>query len=275
MRVILVPVADRPECSRALNVAFDIGHRVGASVSGCHMRPHRHSEVSMTSAFADEAWRKKSTHKAPAAAKELYARAAEDHGYKLVRRAGAAPRALWSERVGSPNVLMGIVGPVSDLIVVSRPERAGGIADMFLRAALLESSCPVLILPQTARRRIAKRVVIGWNQSAGSASAVTASLPLLAKADAVTIVTCGKEDRPGPTSAQLKTYLAHWGIGAERVATRGRDIESELLGAYRDCKGDLLVAGAYSKRRWREKLFGGTTEYLLRKARVPLLTLHN
>ncbi len=275
MRVILVPVADRPECSRALNIAFDIGQRVGASVSGCHMRPHRRSEVSMTNAFADAAWRKKSTGRAPAAAKTLYARAAEDHGYKLVRRASAAPGALWSERVGSPNVLMGIVGPVSDLIVVSRPTREGGIADMFMRAALLESSCPVLILPQTARRKVGSRIVIGWNQSAGSASAVSASLSLLAEADSVTIVACGKEDRPGPTSAHLKTYLAHWGISAEHVATRGRDVESELLGNYRDCSGDLLIAGAYSKQRWREKLFGGTTEYLLRKARVPLLTLHN
>ena len=67
MRVILVPVADRPECARALDVAFDIGKRLGASVSGCHMRPHRYSEVSLSSAFADKAWRRKSTKKAPAA----------------------------------------------------------------------------------------------------------------------------------------------------------------------------------------------------------------
>lgn len=52
MRVILVPVADRPEYASALKVSFELGKRLGASVSGCHMRPHRYSEVPMTNAFA-------------------------------------------------------------------------------------------------------------------------------------------------------------------------------------------------------------------------------
>lgn len=275
MRVILVPVADRPECARALDVAFDIGKRLDACVSGCHMRPHRYSEVSMSAAFADSAWRKKSTKKAPAAAKALYQRAAEQHGYDLIRRARVQPGALWSEKVGSPNKLMGIVGPVADLIVVSRPTRSGGVADMFMRAALLESSRPLLILPQAARRRIGKRIVIAWNQSAEAARTVSAAMPLLRAATEVSIVSCGAEDHPGPKSTQLAAYLAHWGVKSERIAKRGGKIEHELLGAYKDVKGDLIVAGAYSRSRWREKVFGGTTEFLLRKAHVPVLTLHS
>ena len=102
MRVILVPVADRPECARALNTAFDLGARLGASISGCHIRPHRHSDVTLGSEFAAAAWRKKSTKRAPAAANTLYKRIAEEHGYQLARRARENPRALWSERVGSP-----------------------------------------------------------------------------------------------------------------------------------------------------------------------------
>lgn len=275
MRVILVPVADRPECARALNTAFEIGKRLGASISGCHMRPHRYSEVSMSHAFADAAWRKKSTKKASGAARSLYQHAAEQHGYELIRRARAKPGALWSEKVGSPNILMGIVGPVADLVVVSRPTRAGGVADMFMSAALLNSSCPLLILPPTARRKIGRRVVIGWNQSAEAARSVSAALPLLAKADEVTIVSCGAEDRPGPKSTQLVAYLKHWGISAERVVTRGRKPEPELMATYKDANGDLLVAGAYSRSRWRELVFGGTTEFLLRKARVPVFMLHS
>lgn len=274
MRVILVPVADRPECARALNTAFSIGKRLGASISGCHMRPHRYSEVSMSTAFADAAWRRKSTKKAPAAAKALYQRAAEQHGYDLIRRPRAEPGALWAEKVGSPDILMGIVGPVSDLIVVSRPTRSGGVADMFMNAALLQSSRPVLILPQGARRHIGKRVVIGWNQSSEAARAVSAALPILAEADTVTIVTCGAEDRPGPKATQLAAYLKHWGVQSERVTTHGRKIEPELLEAYKECGGDVLVAGAYSRSRWREKVFGGTTEFLLRKARVPVFAVH-
>lgn len=274
MRVIFVPVADRPECARALDVAFYVGKRLGASVSGCHMRPHRYSEVSMADAFADKAWRRKSTKKAPAAAKGLYRRLADQHGYDVVRRSRQEPAALWSEKVGAPDILMGIHGPVSDLIVVSRPSKSGGVADMFLNAALLGSTRPVLILPAASRRRIGTSVVIGWNQGAEVARTVSAAMPLLRAADKVTIVSCGVEDRPGPKSTHLVEYLHHWGVDAERVAKPGKQIEAELLDAYKQANGDLLLAGAYSRSRWREKVFGGTTEFLLRKARVPVLMQH-
>ncbi|MCP4300573.1 MAG: hypothetical protein GY783_08310, partial [Gammaproteobacteria bacterium] len=131
MRVILVPVADRPECAIALQAAFDIGNRVNASVSGCHIRPHRFSEVSMSTAFADKQWRRKSTKAAPKKARKLYEEIAARNGFELVRRARIAPGALWAERVGSPGILLSILGPVSDLIIVSRPAQGGGVADMF------------------------------------------------------------------------------------------------------------------------------------------------
>ena len=87
------------------------------------MRPHRYSDVSLSPAFAESAWRRKSTSKAPAAAKALYQQIAERSGYELIRRARSTPGALWSEKVGSPAKLMGIVGPVSDLIIASRPKK--------------------------------------------------------------------------------------------------------------------------------------------------------
>jgi len=47
MRVIMVPVADRPECARALQAAFNLGKRLDASISGCHMRPHSTSKTTL------------------------------------------------------------------------------------------------------------------------------------------------------------------------------------------------------------------------------------
>ena len=274
MRIILVPVADRPECANALRAAFALGKRVGASVSGCHIRPHRHPEVSLSMAFADAAWRKKSTKTASKHAKTLYEQIAEHNGYDFIRRARVTPGAMWSERVGSPGIVLSIVGPISDLTVVSRPAKRGGVADMFMSAALFESRCPVLILPKNGRKTLGKNVCIAWNQSSEAAKAVKAALPLLERAEKVTIVSCGPEDHIGPKSAQLAAYLAHWGIRSERVQTRGRDVEAELLASYKEAGADLLVAGAYSRNRWREKIFGGMTEYLIRKARMPVLMWH-
>ena len=274
MRVIFVPVADRPECARALNTAFDLGHRLGASVKGCHIRPHRRSSMDLSSEFAAAAWRKKGTKSAPAAARALYKRMVEQHGYELIRRPRVKAGALWSERVGSPDKIMGIVGPVSDLIVVSRPTRPNTVASMFLKAALTQSSRPVLLLPQAARRKVGKRICIAWDQSPIATRTVANSVTLLQMADEVTVVTCGPEERPGPKATQLAAYLAHWGVKAQKVQTRGRRVEVELMDACQDAGADLLISGAYTHYRWYEMVVGGTTEFLIHTARIPVLMQH-
>jgi nucleotide-binding universal stress UspA family protein len=274
MRVILVPVADRPECARALNTAFELGKKLEASVSGCHIRPHKESDLTLSSEFAAAAWRKKSTREAPAAAETLYRKIAEEHGYEIMRHARAAPGAMWAERVGSPEKVMRIVGPVADLIVVSRPRRPNGVARVFVDTALMRGSCPVLLLPQTGRTRLGERVCIAWDQGPRVARTVKASIPLLQHAAEITIVTCGPEDRPGPKAEQLKAYLKHWGIKAQHVRTRGRHVETELMDACADANADLIVSGAYSRQRWYEKVLGGTTEFLIHEARLPVLMQH-
>jgi nucleotide-binding universal stress UspA family protein len=275
MRVITVPVADRPECAIALQTAFRLGKQVGASVSGCHIRPHKYSKLTLGTAFANAAWRKRSTSRAPAKAKALFAEIAESHGYKVSKRARTEPSALWSERVGSPDKIMGIIGPVSDLIVVSRAKRPGTITEMFMLAALVQSMRPVLIVPKSARKAVGKRVCIAWNQSSDAARCVTAAIPLLRQADEVTIVSCGAEDRAGPQSSQLAAYLKQWDVNTTRVSTKGRRVEVELMDACKQQRADLLIGGAYSRSRWREEVFGGTTEFLIRKAKIPVMLLHS
>jgi nucleotide-binding universal stress UspA family protein len=270
----MVPVADRPECAKALNTAFALGNRLGASVSGCHIRPHRYSEVSLATAFADADWRRKNLKKTPARARQLFEAVAESNGFEVSNRARVEPTAMWQEKVGSPEIIMGIVGPVNDLVVVSRPQKRKGVAEMFMISALLQSASPVLVLPTVAKKHIGHRVVIAWNQSSEAARTVRLSLSMLAEADEVTIVTAGAEDHPGPKSTQLANYLKQWGIKTTRESTRGRDVETEIMDVCRDRNADLLVAGAYSRSRWRERAFGGTTEYLLYEASIPLLTLH-
>ena len=38
MKVICIPVVNRPECAVALSTAFDIGQQLGATVMGYHLR---------------------------------------------------------------------------------------------------------------------------------------------------------------------------------------------------------------------------------------------
>mgnify|MGYP001828597442 CR=1 FL=1 len=272
MRVILVPVAGRPECTRALSVAFDLAARVGASVTGCHMRPHRYDDVRYAPTSGEGEWKRRSGSKTSrAAAKSLFEKKAAQASFPIRRKPSVESSAHWDEKVGSPVKLMGIVGPMADLIIAHRPVKNGGIADLFLGAALHESERPVLILPRSVPKAVGTRICIGWNQSPEAARTVASVMPLIAAADEVSIVVCGPEDRAGPKSRQLVHYLGHYGVKATCVHTRGRHIEDELLQSYRDLGANLLVTGAYSKSRWQEKIFGGTTEWLVRKSKLPVL----
>lgn len=284
MRVILVPVADRPECASALDTAFDLGQRLGANLSGCHIRAHSRSDVALPSDLGSLAdydvawettWKGKKSQKHSAAAKALFGKVAERHNFPLIKKPRATPGAVWLEKVGSPDKVLSIMGPVSDLIIVSRPAAKGGkLAQMFMLAALLNSSRPVLVLPQTGKSSIGQRISIAWNQSAEAAQAVAAAMPLLRLADKVNIITRGAEGGVGPKSTQLATYLRFWGIKAERVTAPGTDDAKALVKAYQGTKSDLLVMGAYSRSRLRQRIFGGVTEFMLHRANIPVLMLH-
>ena len=284
MRVILVPVADRPECTNALHIAFELAQQLGASLSGCHIRAHRQSNVALTDDLSSVAAAKsksaaasidKKSAKGSAAAKALFCRIADGRNYTLIKKPRTTPGALWSEKVGSPDKVLSIVGPVSDLIIVSRPTAKGEKPALaFLLAALLNSSRPVLVLPKSRKSPIGQRISIAWNQSPEAARAVAAAMPLLQLADQVNIITCGNASGPGPHATQLANYLRFWGVKTNRIKASGGDDAKAILKAYHDADSDLLVMGAYSRSRLRQRIFGGVTEFMLHKANIPIFLLH-
>ena len=284
MRVILVPVADRPECINALNIAFELAHKLESNLCGCHIRAHSYSDVSLqkdSSSVADvdaqdEALLMSKEHeKGSVAAKALFGKIAEDQHYPIIKKPKAKPGAMWLEKVGSPEKVLSIMGPVSDLIVVSRPRAKGGkLAREFMLAAIMNSSRPVLLLPQSAKKSVGRRISIAWNQSPEAAQAVSAAMPLLRLADQVNIITCGSESGARPKSKQLASYLEFWGVKAKRIKATGPDDAMAILNAYQDTESDLLVMGAYSRSRLRQSIFGGVTDFMLNRANIPIFMLH-
>ena len=131
------------------------------------------------------------------------------------------------------------------------------------------------MLPPHQNRTVGKHICIAWNQSVEATQAVAAAMPLLAQADRVSIVTCGKETRAGPKSGQLATYLKYWGIKSEHVSTRGKGETAEIVEAYKSTGSNLLLMDAYSRNRMSQLVFGGVTEYMLKRASLPVLMLHS
>ncbi|MGP1609563.1 MAG: hypothetical protein ACTS5G_02570, partial [Burkholderiales bacterium] len=199
MRSIAIPVADREECAEALHVAFKLGRQLGADVVGYHMRPNRdmsdNTRLAISAAWGGggEAWPQadaKAAEMAALSAAKLFSAKAAQNGYKLTKKHGKGPdlRAIWREKLGTPDKLMPLIGPINDLLVVSRPKKTGGRkAWLILMSALLDSGIPVLVLPQKKGGFACKHVAIAWNRGQQEAQAVHAVLPLLRLAEQVTV----------------------------------------------------------------------------------------
>ena len=287
MKVILVPVSNRPESKTALQVSVDLAARLEANIVACHLRPHRALDKDYKPAglplfgSANRQWldelNVKSSKSAAHEAKKAFTKIVQDGGFKISQRTGgpAGKSAQWQEKVGSPDRLMAILGPVADLAVVSRPAAGGNVGRMFLLAALMHTGRPILILPPKLTKAPGKRITIAWNQGAEVSRIVSACMPIIQSADQVNIVTCGPQDRLGPKASQLKSYLKNWGVDARVLTTRGKDEEAELMNTYRETNSDLLMMGAYSRSRFREVVFGGMTEFMLWRARIPVIIQHS
>jgi nucleotide-binding universal stress UspA family protein len=285
MRSIAIPVADREECAIALDVAFKLGKSLRADVAGYHMRPNKlvaaESRLDLT-----ELWGGSNSHwpqedeaiieSAAESARKLFEQMALQHGYGVFKKHGSIdnPHALWHEKLGTPDKLMPLIGPINDMLVVSRPNKNGGRkAWLILMSALLDSGVPVLILPQKRMDSVGKHVAIAWNRGVQEAQAVHSVIPVLQQAEKVTFLSVGKEPKHGPTAKDMITFLRAYGIKAEEQRTIG-EAGPMLVKAAQSVGADLLVSGAYTKGRLRQMLFGGVTEHLIWNTNFPVLLRH-
>ncbi|MDT8398255.1 MAG: universal stress protein [Pseudomonadales bacterium] len=285
MRSIAIPVADREECAIALDVAFRLGKTFGSDVVGYHMRPNKMA-ASNTRLDVTELWSggaawpeedEKTSEKAALSAHKLFQLMAEQHQYPLTAKHSQPPgrHAIWREKLGSPDKLMPLVGPVNDLMVVSRPRRNGGRkAWLILMSALLDSGIPVLVLPQKKVELSCKHIAIAWNRGPQEVQAVHATLGLLKQAGQLTFITSGKNYKHGPSAKEMIAYLKCHGIKAAELRTDGNPVK-DLVKTAQKIGADTLLSGAYTKGRLRQMLFGGVTEHLIWDTAFPVLLKHS
>jgi nucleotide-binding universal stress UspA family protein len=122
--------------------------------------------------------------------------------------------------------------------------------------------------------------LVGWDAGREAARALHDALPLIAKAESVTVLAInpklggnGLGDEPG---ADLARHLARHGLRVTAVQTtsNGLNASDVLLNHAADLSSDLIVVGGYGHARMREILLGGVTRDLLRHATVPVLMSH-
>jgi nucleotide-binding universal stress UspA family protein len=175
---------------------------------------------------------------------------------------------------------------VNDVIVLTQPDPRSGNGQAFkarqTETAILASARPVLLLPYAnAVETLGTHVLVAWDDSHAAARAVADALPLLRRAERVTILVFNKaasaSDDVGLSDdpSSLCEWLERQGVSAQaRVETTSIAIADALLSRASDLGSDLIVMGAYGHSRWSERVLGGATRGMLASMTVPVLMSH-
>ena len=165
----------------------------------------------------------------------------------------------------------------NDLVVIGRHNRSNGLPPDLVERVLVDSGRPVLIAPSQAPQSVTGIVLVCWKETAESARALTAALPLLAVSRRVVLVTVEEETEKTPEAIGHLAQRLEWdGIKAETKWLRASEkpVEQRLESLAFDLDADLLVMGGYGHGRMREMVFGGCTRHFLEQAERPVLMVH-
>jgi nucleotide-binding universal stress UspA family protein len=145
-----------------------------------------------------------------------------------------------------------------------------------LEAALFDSGRPILIAPPQAPSQVGRNVTIAWNGSTETARAIAYAMPLIKRAERVTVQVVEGVGVAGPSGADVARHLERNGIASQVVTLKrgqrspGVVIIEEALAA----GSDLVVKGAYTQSRLRQMIFGGATSHIIAETTLPVLMAH-
>jgi nucleotide-binding universal stress UspA family protein len=276
MKSILIPAEDHDSMPAVLEAARIIAQTFDAYMEGFAARPSPAAYVSVdpvsslaiSGAFDADTTREvkaqfeafMQTHAVPPAGENR-------DGYSWA----------WPREEAMDDMFIGSRGRVFDLIVVGRPGGAPQNPRMIpLEAALFDSGRPVLLVPPQVPKTIGRKVLVSWNGSTEQARTNAFALPLLRRAETVTVLTVEDGTVSGPSGEEAAAHLRRNGIAATAltVAPGQRTVGESILdqAAARGC--DLIVKGAYTQSRLRQLIFGGATRHIIVNTTLPVLMAH-
>ncbi len=182
--------------------------------------------------------------------------------------------AAWIPIQGLRSTIVGSYGKLADWIIMARPPE--GLVTASFEAAVLETGRPVLIIPRQYELPSFDNILVGWNYRAEAVKAMAAAMPLMHSAKSIRVITSSNFKGYHPPIELVSEYLSMHGIDSKSsmIECNPNNAGKELLKQCSENNINLIVIGAYSKRRIRDLLFGDVTRYLLRKSPIPILMVH-
>lgn len=278
IKCILVPLSGRPTDAAVSAAAVMIAKKFGSEIQAVYARRSAAVDATLLIGGIEDAVTPKiyemigkETEETEIAVRkvfqEILAQVGSEHG-------GADMTALLD--IAETSEIDAVIerGGAYDLLVIARPEAdAQGQPREVAEAALFHTGRQVLLIPPEVPETIGERILIAWNRSPQAGRAIAQGMPFLERASNVAIFYVETGAKPGPSSGRLKHYLGLHGIDAELFAIPPdyRVVGEQILDQAREYQADLVVMGAYSKSRLRERLLGGVTGYVFANADLPVL----
>jgi nucleotide-binding universal stress UspA family protein len=269
-----------------LAAAFDVAKAFGSHVAGVFVRPDA-SEVlpylgeGVSAGVIQEimdASREAANHAAASARASLDEAARKAGAATLdVAQAGEGVGASFHVRDGVSEEVIAQEARLSDLVVFDVPADSKDVAiRAMLESALLNGRKPMLIVPHKSASIVGAKAVIGWDGGAAAAHAISAAIPLLARAQAIEIlnVTSGPIDTV--QMDRLRDYLRLHGLSAAEhgINPGSQGTATALIDGATRAGAGLLVIGGYGHSRLRELVLGGVTRHVFANVTMPILMAH-
>lgn len=275
---ILLPLMDSASAEAMSQVAFALARRFGAEVEGLHASLSPRDQFMIQ----DEAGAFIQLEAMIEEAEER-ARKARNSAKKRFSELAAAHSDVSSHFMaveGNVSTIVGQRGRVADLTVIGSIDAEQDDTDWGIEVregAIFQTGRPVIVAPPgAATAGLGDTVVIAWKDGVEAARAIGAARPFLSEAKRVHIVTAGADAASKQSLDDVETYVSSYSnsVSTAEIGAGKRNVAELLMEEAMSHEGTLLVMGAYSQWRWKEWAFGGVTDYMLRKTRLPVLMAH-
>lgn len=139
-----------------------------------------------------------------------------------------------------------------------------------LRAALLRSGHPVVMIPPEWSGAFGQRLLLGWEDVAPLRRAIVAFTPFLSSASHIEVVAVNQEEPALDAARGVLESIAPHAV-YRRVDGEGRRTSDVLLDEARKIAADGIVMGAFRRGEILNWLIPGTSSRLIQDSFVPLL----
>jgi len=278
VKSILLPVTpDADTTSATVSTAVALVERFGAHLLGVSFAGLPYTAIGEYFTDADAVLYQERLDANDAQARAVFLAAMAQAGLAAIGEDATTPGYRWRDRREIMPLAVQEVARAFDVSIVGRPGAAPAPgATALFESLLFDSGRPVLVVPPAPPRAIGRRIAVAWNGSSETARTIAYAMPLLAEAEAVTVIEITGVGVAGPSAADIARQLARHGLPVEArtCEQRGRSSGASFLEESIASGADLMIKGAYTQSRLRQMFFGGATAHLLAATTIPMLMAH-